>query len=418
VHHVVAETDLPSETHSLRATGEQRLGADVDDDAPDLLEPQLAADAVAALEHHDRLLRVATADLPRGGEPGDAAADHDDGACGGVHPSITPEPHQRERAGAPLRRRDETARSETVMTTARLTSRAALAAAALLLGLTACSSGGTDDAGGSAAEPAAADDVDAGGAVDGVATTGEAEDAVSRTVPRAAFLGRDVIATAQVRVRTEDVGRARESVRDLLTRYVGYVADERTERDRDGETVTSVLRLRVPTPKFDEALAELEELAPAVDVDRSTEDVTQQVVDVASRIRTEEISLGRLRGFLGRATAIDDVVRLEAEIARREGDLGSLRAQQRELRDLTSESTITVRLDRVSAEDEPEPDETGFAAGLSTGWDAFTATVAGLSQAAGVVLPFAVVLTLVGAPLMVWLRRRRGAAPVESPSAG
>ena len=303
------------------------------------------------------------------------------------------------------------------MTTARRTSRAALAAAALLLGLTAFSGGGSDEAGGAtAAEPAAAaGDVDAGAGVD-VDGAVKAEDAVSRTVPRAAFLGRDVIATAQVRVRTEDVGRARDAVRDLLTRYVGYVAEERTERDRDGETVTSVLRLRVPTPKFDEALAELEELAPAVDVDRSTEDVTQQVVDVASRIRTQEISLDRLRGFLGRATAIDDVVRLEAEIARREGDLGSLRAQQRELRDLTSESTITVRLDRVAEEKADDPDETGFLAGLSTGWEAFTATVAGLSQAAGVALPFAVVLALLGWPLVVWLRRRRAVA--GSPSAG
>ncbi len=223
------------------------------------------------------------------------------------------------------------------------------------------------------------------------------------------FLGRDVIATAQVTVRTTDVSKARDEVGDLLRRYVGYVAEERTERDRDGDTVRSVLRLRVPTPKFDAALADLEELAPQVDVDRTTEDVTQQVVDVASRIRTQEISLGRLRRFLDRATTVDDVVRLESEIARREGDLGSMRAQQRELRDLTSESTITVRLQHVKAEkaEKPDPEEAGFVAGLSTGWGAFTAAVVGLSQAAGVALPFAVVLGLVGVPLVMWLRRRR-----------
>ena len=295
------------------------------------------------------------------------------------------------------------------------TFRTRLAAAAVLgvlaAGLVGCSGGAStdDSAGGGAAAAADAPATAADELADGVTgrVAGKAEGSVARDAGDAGFLGRDVIATAQVTVRTTDVARARDGVGDVLRRYVGYVAEERTERDRDGEMRRSVLRLRVPTAKFDRALADLEDLAPAVDIDRATEDVTQQVVDVASRIRTQEISLGRLRGFLGRATAIDDVVRLEAEIARREGDLGSLRAQQRELRDLTSESTITVRLERVAAKEGAEPDETGFLAGLATGWDAFTATVAGLSQAAGVALPFAVVLALVGAPLVLWLRRRR-----------
>lgn len=232
------------------------------------------------------------------------------------------------------------------------------------------------------------------------------------------FLGRDVIATAQVTVRTTDVSKARDAVGDILRRYVGYVSEERTSRNRKGDTVSSNLRLRVPTAKFDDALRDLEELAPQVDIDRATEDVTQQVVDTASRIRTQEISLGRLRRFLDRATTVDDVVRLESEIARREGDLGSLRAQQRELKDLTSESTITVHLQKAKAPakpEKPEPKEAGFVVGFKTGWDAFTDAAVGLSQAAGVVLPFAVVLGAIGAPLVLWLRRRRTTvAPVAA----
>jgi hypothetical protein len=237
-------------------------------------------------------------------------------------------------------------------------------------------------------------------------------------LPDTTFLGRDVIATAQVTVRTTDVTRARDQVGDLLRRYVGYVAQERTERNRKGETVRSVLQLRVPTERFDQALDDLEQLAPQVDVDRSTEDVTQKVIDVASRIRTQEISLGRLRGFLDKARTVDGIVRLESEIARREGDLGSLRAEQRQLADLTAESTITVHLEHVAkpkAHTGPEKAATGFVAGLSTGWGAFTTAVVGLSQGVGVVLPFAVVLALLGLPLLRWVHRRRRTRPAPLP---
>ena len=311
---------------------------------------------------------------------------------------------------------------------------AVLATAALAAGLAGCSGGGSgssasgggavSDVAAAQAPPAARDGLaDEPQAFSGEAATGRTTSKTagkaSTRLPEGSFLGRDVIATAQVTVRTTDVTRAREQVGDLLRRYVGYVAEERTERNRKGETVRSVLQLRVPTERFDAALTDLEGLAPQVDVDRSTEDVTQQVIDVASRIRTQEISLGRLRRFLDRATTVDGIVRLESEIARREGDLGSLRAQQRQLADLTAESTITVHLEHVAkAEPKPEPKKagTGFLAGLSTGWGAFTAAVVGLSQAAGVVLPFAVALALVGVPLLLWLRRRRRAAPLAEPA--
>lgn len=289
----------------------------------------------------------------------------------------------------------------------------------LALGLAGCAGGGSGDSGsggGLAAEPAArsAQDTAEAGAPLADAAQGDAIGKVatdadpSTRISEAAFLGRDVIATAQVTVRTSEVSKARDRVGDLVRRYVGYVAEETTERDRHGDTIRSVLRLRIPTERFDQALDDLEGLAPGVDVDRSTEDVTQQVVDVASRIRTQEISLGRLRRFLDRATTVEDIVRLEAEIARREGDLGSLRAQQRQLSDLTAESTITVRLQHVSpAPGKAEHRDTGFLAGLSTGWDAFTTSLVGLSQGVGVVLPFAVVLAILLGPVVAWLRRRR-----------
>jgi hypothetical protein len=60
--------------------------------------------------------------------------------------------------------------------------------------------------------------------------------------------------------------------------------------------------------------------------------------------------------------------------------------------------------------------QAGFSAGLSSGWNAFTASARGLFTALGAVLPFALFFALLAAPLVYWLRRRRaGHVPAGPP---
>jgi Domain of unknown function (DUF4349) len=111
---------------------------------------------------------------------------------------------------------------------------------------------------------------------------------------------------------------------------------------------------------------------------------------------------------MGRATALGQVVQLEGELSRREGDLEALESQLATIKGSVERSTVTVRLLGPAAV-VASGHGTGFTAGLAGGWDAFTTSVTGLLTAVGAVLPFAVVGALVGVPVTWWLRRRRSA---------
>jgi len=143
----------------------------------------------------------------------------------------------------------------------------------------------------------------------------------------------------------------------------------------------------------------------------STDDVTATVVDLDARIKTQQASVDRMRDLLAKAQSITDVATVEAELSKREADLESMQAKQRNLADLTALSTITVTLlgkDAVS----PKPPATGFVGGLRHGWHAFLAAIDGLLTVLGALLPFLVVL---GVPLLVWLRLRRRRRAVPPP---
>ncbi len=221
-----------------------------------------------------------------------------------------------------------------------------------------------------------------------------------------------VIRTGQVTLTAQDLNRALDGVERLVQRYGGHLAQERTRNDESGRTQRTDVELRVPSKDFRTVLEALEEVGKVQSATTKEEDVTTEVIDVDSRIRTQEVSLGRLRAFLGRATTVSATIRLESEIARREADLASLRAQRDYLEDQTSLSTIELTMHsapaRAAAAQDPL-DSAGFLTGLSNGWHALLDVLVVAATVVGVAIPFAVLVALVGAPLAVWLRwsRRR-----------
>ena len=109
---------------------------------------------------------------------------------------------------------------------------------------------------------------------------------------------------------------------------------------------------------------------------------------------------------------------LESELARREADLASLKAQQAYLEDQTSLSTIQLTLLRPLPKPQPPDGEnTGFVGGLTVGWDALVGLVTVLLTAFGVLVPL--LLLLLPAGLIAWwlLRRVVRRQPAASPPA-
>ncbi|UZJ33724.1 DUF4349 domain-containing protein [Streptomyces endophytica] len=175
----------------------------------------------------------------------------------------------------------------------------------------------------------------------------------------------------------------------------GYPAAPTTDRDPEGHE-RSRLVLRVPPAEYDAVLVRLARLGTVVSRQISAKDVTGQVVDVDSRVRTQRASVARVRALMEKAASIGDIVSLESELSRRQADLESLEAQLKSLKDRTAMATVTLLLRQPdAAPDGASDDDTrSFGDALSGGWRAFLAAVKWLLVALGAVLPFAVAVGL------------------------
>ena len=279
--------------------------------------------------------------------------------------------------------------------------RAVIIVAGLMLLLGACS--GADDGSQLSTSGSAEDQNAARAGEDSVARDAALSEPALLTPP----LAREVIAIADVTIRVDDVGAALPDLLHAASSAGGYVAGEDTTSDpNDPSKTRSTVVLRVPTESMQKVVDEVSGLGDVIRSQQDVQDVTEQVVDVESRVKSARASVSRIRILLDQANTLGEVVRIESQLAQREADLESLLATQRSLADQTALATVTVTALGPAAVAPPAADEEGFVAGLERGWNAFVDVVVVALTVVGLLLPFGVATALILVPVW-WVWRRR-----------
>lgn len=189
---------------------------------------------------------------------------------------------------------------------------------------------------------AAADDMDDSGPVVVEAVDLSGEDGLA--VPTAltpADLGRDIIYRATISVQADDVAAASREAVAIVQGLGGIVFSQAT---RSEPQPRAEITFKVLPADFSTALDRLAGVGKLVDQTITSDDVTERIVDLESRIITAEASVDRLRNFLQEATRLEAVAELERELLDRETTLELLRGQLRTLRDQVDLATITVTI--------------------------------------------------------------------------
>ena len=289
------------------------------------------------------------------------------------------------------------------------------------------------------------------GAPAGAGSSAAAGKAADTVVPSAGT-GRSIIYTGEIQVRTKGtsgaggvdaaVARAEELVRtaggfidsevsgsnDLLSGYYGAKQPLPSGSDTGGETGSTALPppsdvsgesaqlvLRVPVDSYDTVYQQLLTLGTVLAHQRQAQDVTQQVVDISSRVKTQQASVARVRALMDRAGSIADVTTLEQDLTQREADLESLESKLSAVKSETAMSTVTVQLysKAVPRQVVPPKKSGGLSVlgALKGGWHALYETGRGLLIALAAALPFLVPLGLLLWLVRVFLRRRTLPAP-------
>ncbi|MGW0203137.1 DUF4349 domain-containing protein [Nonomuraea sp. NPDC003201] len=233
---------------------------------------------------------------------------------------------------------------------------------------------------------------------------------------------RQVIYTGSMTVRAKQVTAAVQQAKQIVTSAGGYLSKEETSSASDSED-TAVLEFKVPPDKYAEVLGRLgKDLGKQLSMNQGTQDVTMQMADVNSRLKSAQQSLDSLRTLLKKADTIGQVLQVEREISTREADLESLQAQQKELTTQVAMATLTLRLvGPVTEVQDPEEEPAGFLGGLKAGWKALVSFTKIALTVLGALLPW-LIASLPLIALVIYLARRnrvrRPTVPTPPPGPG
>lgn len=211
---------------------------------------------------------------------------------------------------------------------------------------------------------------------------------------------RMVIYNGQISLETNDITGTMDKVRSLAEMYGGYVAG--TSRSTVGNRPQATITIRIPQDKFRNAIKEIGTYGKVLDERTTSEDVTERYIDLKARLQNLQAEEQRLTALLARAGTVDEVLKVERELARVRGEIESLQGQINYIERNVAMSLITVNL-----REPPQPPTPPTMDWSETLWIAVRGlfiVIRGLIIFAIAVLPIALVI---GVPAYYLHRRRR-----------
>ena len=223
---------------------------------------------------------------------------------------------------------------------------------------------------------------------------------------------RMIVRTGEMSLVVEAVVDAQDEIAQLAVRLDGYVVSTRISGEE--QDMRGWISIRVPAERFEQALTELRELAVRVTSESTdSRDVTEEYVDLESRLKNAEATESQYQALLKKA-GVEDTIRIYELLHQVGREIEQIKGQMQYLEQTSSMSLISVRL---------EPEATAKPL-VRAGWSALEA----LKSAVRGIVIFGQWLFYVGVWLIAFIpvwgtvlgiiywRRRRKKAQVKAAS--
>jgi hypothetical protein len=239
--------------------------------------------------------------------------------------------------------------------------------------------------------------------IGGAQKAGEAAPTVTRKLVQKASLELEVSSAKDALARATRIAEAQG----------GFVAtsEQSAQGSGAGERTSVTLSLRVPAERFVVTLEALRKLGSGPGSERvSTEDVSEEFIDLEARIKNQRALEAQFLEILTRATKVEEALHVQREIATVRTEIDRMEGRRRFLERETSLARITLRL--VTAQPLVSTGLGDFGRSLSQAASDSVAVgagiITGVIRLVGVLVPFALLLGLPGVLVLrvLWKRRR------------
>ncbi|PUA38901.1 DUF4349 domain-containing protein [Paenibacillus elgii] len=220
---------------------------------------------------------------------------------------------------------------------------------------------------------------------------------------------RKIIYKANLVMQVEKYQEAQAKIQEAVKQSGGYILQ--FNENTSGLEKSGTFVIKVPATGFQSLLALLERIQPTLQKNLQGQDVTEEYVDLAARLKAKQVVESRLIAFMEKAAKTDELLAFSNELGKVQEEIERIKGRMRYLEQNVAMSTIELKLTQKnsSAEVIQARGQGPLGQRAAEALSGSLAVLGFLLQWAFVflagALPVIILLILIGIP--VWLLRKR-----------
>jgi hypothetical protein len=153
-----------------------------------------------------------------------------------------------------------------------------------------------------------------------------------------------VVKTGTLSLEVENFDDAEKRVNEIAKSQNGFIANSNSSVNSSGKKSGTIV-IKVPVDKYDNLINDVSAVGKVANKNISSSDVTEEYIDLESRVKTQKELEQRLLKLLAEKTArLTDVVEVEIKLASVRQNIESIEGKMKYLMSQSSYSTLSVSI--------------------------------------------------------------------------
>lgn len=158
-------------------------------------------------------------------------------------------------------------------------------------------------------------------------------------------IDRKIIYTANLQIEVKNLQKAVQDMESEVTEKGGYIVESNLYGATGGEVKSGTITVRIPQEHFRTFIQLVEEgSSKVVESSISGQDVTEEYVDLESRLKSKRVVEERLLDFMEQAQKTEDLLKISNDLADVQGEIEELLGRMKYLENKVDLATVTIHI--------------------------------------------------------------------------
>ncbi|WP_233879177.1 DUF4349 domain-containing protein [Virgibacillus halodenitrificans] len=156
---------------------------------------------------------------------------------------------------------------------------------------------------------------------------------------------RKIIYTANLEIEVNSYEKALKNIQKKVEVYQGYTVESTMFEEEENKGTSGFITVRVPQEKFREFIQLVEDGSENVlSSSISGQDVTEEYVDLESRLRSKQVVEERLLSYMKKAEKTEDLLAISKDLASVQEEIDQIKGRMKYLENKSELATITIHM--------------------------------------------------------------------------